>query len=109
VDLVGDPSWIGKSVLADLDQGSILPVPCPAPATATTQTCGVQLKTGEGTTWVDIGIRDSTSSDGVQEDDGNGYRWVRQLAIPNPPGLFAFAIQANSLTYLGPAHLGENG
>jgi hypothetical protein len=105
-DMIGDPTWVGKSVLAKIEDGEMTPTPCPMPTSGLAH-CPYTLNVGAGNQ-VDVGLRDATSSDGVQYDDGNGYRWVTPLSVPSS-GTFAFTVGDDSVEYLGPAALDTNG
>ncbi len=103
--LVGDPDWVGKAVLAEIGAGEIRPIECPEPA-ASAGSCNFEMLTVGGKSYrVNIGVRDATADDGVQQNDGNGYRWVKTLQSPFV-GLYAFTIGQDDLEYLGPVILG---
>ncbi len=100
-DLIGDPQWVGRTVLAEVQIDAARPVGC-----TTGIPCPLGLLHGvSGQNTVTIGWRDATADDGVQYDDGNGYRWVKQLELPTGSGLFAFTVGQDAVEYLGPAYL----
>ena len=104
-NLIGDPDWIGKTVLAEVQIDAARPVGC-----TTGITCPLGLIDGvSGPNSVLVGWRDATADDGVQYDDGNGYRWVKQLELPTESGLFAFTVGQDAVEYLGPAYLTPDG
>ncbi len=113
-NMIGDPQWVDRVVLADITAGEIQPIECPPPK-YTGDGCDLaMLKVGSDSYpasdsyRINIGLRDATSSDGFQQDDGNGYRWVKRLAEPNA-GVYAFVVGHQDLELLGPVVLGPEG
>ncbi|HEY7025530.1 MAG TPA: hypothetical protein VH371_11285 [Candidatus Limnocylindrales bacterium] len=111
---VGNPNWVGRSVLASIEASQIQPIECPQPAATSAACSGAMLflTSGNGpdsSIPIVFGVRDATSSDGSQLDDGNGYRWVKKLALPTGPGIYAFTVGNTNLDYLGPARRAADG
>lgn len=101
-DMIGDPAWVGRYVLA---QAQLRPVE------DTLAFCGygpclAKLVGVSGQDAVNVATRDATSDGGVQLADGT---WVKALAIPQQPGVFAFKVASDAVEYLGPASLATDG
>jgi len=106
-DLIGDPAWDGKTVLADLPAGAIIHDPCgPLLASPAFNQCdrGTLFDVTGPFESVVVGVRDATPADGVQQDDGNGVRWVKPLEWPSDAGVYAFTIASDAADYLGPVN-----
>ena len=106
-DLIGDPSWVGKTVLADLPAGAIGHDPCASPLGTPVISCNLGSLNVHGPhSTVVVGLRDATAGDGRQYDEGNGYTWVKPLEWPMQAGTYAFQVNSNDLDYLGPSPFG---
>jgi hypothetical protein len=105
--MVGDPTWTGKVVLVQTTLAAVTGPPnafespgvfaCEAPnACRLASIVDRQIP-------VLVGWRDATADDGIQYDDGNGYRWLKPLDVPSAQGTYAFVVRSNAVEYLGPA------
>jgi hypothetical protein len=110
-DLIGNPTWVGRTVLADLPAGAIIHDPCAPSDGSVYNKCnhGSLMDSHGPYGSVVFGSRDATSADGVQQDDGNGYHWVTPLAWPTDAGTYAFKVDQRDVEYLGPARLADDG
>jgi hypothetical protein len=105
--MVGDPAWMGKMVLVRTTLAAVTGPPnafespgvfaCEPPnACRLASIVDRQIP-------VLVGWRDTTADDGIQYDDGNGYRWLKRLDVPSTHGTYAFVVRSNAVEYLGPA------
>ncbi|MEO8625778.1 MAG: hypothetical protein ABI452_03675 [Candidatus Limnocylindrales bacterium] len=101
-DMIGDPAWIGRVVLADA-QISHMMAPPPLRCQHPIDSCQVAfLAYVTGKNVVDIGWRDTSPDEGQRYDDGSGPRWLKTVGWDEEPGIKAFKIEADAAQYLGP-------
>ncbi len=107
-DMIGDPAWVGRVVLAQAQLG---PADPSGPLVLCfVSPCQARLLAVSGNDYVAIGTRD-TPGGGVRDPDGH---YVQGLSVPTEPGIFAFKIHGATelgpyAEYLGPAVLHDDG